>query len=482
MAGVTAVVIDKKNDFVGVVTDDPFVLPQAIEAVDVRWEVPEGPSQDQVDAVLDVEKIRARDDLEHELAADGDIKAGQRAAQHRVAARYDTSFAAHAAMEPRAGVAWVKRDKVEVWCGSQDPFFVQRRVARVVAREVDDVVVHSHRMGGGFGGRIVCQASEEAARLSAAVGRPVRVQWDRETEFQGNYFHPGFSHHIDAGVTGEGTISHWQHDFVSSPIMFGPVPKNIAWVLDVVAADEGTARGSSTQYRVANRRVRFSDIRTSVPVGAWRGLGAAPNTFAIECMMDELAVAAGIDPLEFRLRNLPPESQRLANVLRQVAEIAGWGQLAQPDSGRGIACAVYKEETAVAVVAEVRLDHAARELRVAKTWCAQDCGLVVNPSQVENQVMGNMVWGCSMALKERVTFGAGAAEQRNFDGYEILRHHEAPEMMVALVDSDAAPVGVGESAFAPVAAAIANAVFAATGRRIRRLPMSYSSVFSNAEV
>lgn len=479
MPGVVAVVIEKENDFIGVVTDDPFVLPTATRMIDARWRVPEGTDQARIDASLDVEKIRARDDFEHTLASSGDIGAGHANASHRTSARYETSFAAHAAMEPRAGVGWVKKDKVEIWTGSQDPFFVQRRVAQAIGRDSDEVVVHSHRMGGGFGGRIQCRASEEAAILSAVVGRPVRVQWSREDEFQNNYFQPGFSHFVDAGVTAEGKISHWEHDFVSSPIMFGLVPGNIAWVVDMVAADEGTARGGLAQYNVANRRVRYSDIRTRVPTGTWRGLGAAPNTFAIESMMDELAVAARIDPLEFRLGNLPPESKRLADVLRRVAEISKWDRPAPRDTGRGMACAVYKNLTAVAVVVEVRVDHGTRELRVTKTWCAQDCGLVVNPSQVENLVMGNMVWGCGLALKERVTFEAGVAEQRNFDTYGLLRHHEAPKMTVALIESNAAPVGVGESALAPVAPAIANAVFAATGKRIRRLPMSYGSVFSD---
>ncbi|NNG05468.1 MAG: xanthine dehydrogenase family protein molybdopterin-binding subunit [Inquilinus sp.] len=482
MPGVAAVVVDRADGLIGVVADDPFVLPAAVAAIDARWAMPDGLNQDRIDASLDIEKHRAEDDFEHTLTSAGDIGAGRRSAQFQVRARYDTPFAAHAAMEPRAGVAWVKDDEVEVWCGSQDPFFVQRRVAKAVGRAVDDVVVRTHRMGGAFGGRLPCQASEEAAVLSAAVGRPVRVQWDREAEFQNNYFQPGFSHHIDAGVTHEGLISHWAHDFVSSPIITGPVPDKIAWLLDAVMADEGTARGAMSQYRVADRRVRYSDIRTGVPTGAWRGLGAAPNTFAVESMMDELAIAAGIDPLQFRLQNLPPTSDRLAAVLRRVAEICQWGRSTPADTGRGIACAVYKNQTAVAVVAEVQVDHAARALRVVRTWCAQDCGMVVNPDQVESQIMGNGGWGCSMALKERITVEAGAVEQRNFHSYEILRHRDAPETMVSLVvPPDAAPVAVGESALGPVAPAIANAVFAATGRRIRRLPMSYGGVFSDAE-
>ena len=478
MKGVMAVIIDIDDNFVGVVTDNPFILPAATRAIEARWEATEGADQRRIETHLDLERLRAADDFEHTLSSAGDMAAGRRNAKIKLAARYDTSFAAHAAMEPRAAVAWAQEDRLEVWSSTQDPFFVQRRVARATGREIEDVVVHPHRMGGGFGGRVVCQASEEAALLSAAVGRPVRVQWDRETEFQNNYFQPGFSHHIDAGVTDAGILSHWEHDFVSAPILFGLVPDNIAWALDLVMADEGTARGGLSQYRVANQRVRYSDIRTPVPSGAWRGLGAAPNSFAIESMMNELAVAAGIDPLAFRLSNLPPESGRLANVLRRVADIAKWGAPARPGVGRGIACAVYKNETPVAVVADIRMDHAAKKLRVIEIWCAQDCGLVVNPDQVENMVMGNLVWGCGAALKERATFEAGAVEQRNFHTYEILRHGETPEMTVSLIESDAAPAGVGESALPPVAPAIANAVFAATGRRIRRLPMSYDSVFS----
>ncbi len=481
MADVAAVVIDTANDFVGVVTGDPFILSESIAAIDLRWELPKGPDQDQIDATLDVEQLRAEDDFEHMLAADGSVEAGRDNARHRVAARYDTPFAAHAAMEPRASVAWVKNDKVEVWCGSQDPFFVQRRVAKAIGREEGDVVVHPHRMGGGFGGRIPCRASEEAALLSAEVSRPVRVQWDREAEFQCNYFQPGFSHFIDAGVTPEGTISHWEHEFVSAPIMTGPMPEDIAWVVDQVMADEGTARGGLPRYRMANRRIRYSDIRTAVPVGAWRGLGSAPNTFAIESMIDELAIAAGIDALEFRLRILPPTDEILIGVLHRVAETSEWSVPTLPDTGRGIACAVYKDETAVAIVAEVRIDHAARQLQVSNIWCAQDCGLVVNPRQVEAQIVGNVIWGCSMALKERISFEAGATVQSNFDSYEILRNHEAPEVNVALVSRpDTAPAAVGESAFAPVPAAIANAVFAATGHRARRLPMHYDSIYSDA--
>jgi isoquinoline 1-oxidoreductase subunit beta len=482
MSHTVSVIINMDDNFVGVVSSDPFLLSNAINALDVQWELPESLNQEQIDAQLNVKRLRANDDFEHTLKNSGDISMGRRAAKHRATVHYGTPFALHAAMEPRAGLAWVKEKRVEIWCGCQDPFFVQKRVAKAIGRNVGDVVVHTHRMGGGFGGRVPCQASEEAAILSAAVGQPVRVQWDRETECQNNYFQPGFSHFIDAGVTADGLLSHWQHDFVSSPIITGLVPRNIAWILDKMMADEGTARGSVHQYRVVNMRVRYADIRTDVPIGAWRGLGAAPNTFAIESMMDELATTARLDPLEFRLKNLPPTSNRLARVLYRVAQMSDCYQGALKDQGRGLACAVYKGQTAVAIVAEVKIDHAAKEVCINRIWCAQDCGLVINPSQVENQIMGNIVWGCSVALKERITITAGEVEESNFDTYEILRHDETPIMTVALIDApEHPPVAVGESAFGPVAPAIANAVFAATGRRVRNLPISYDSLFSNVD-
>ncbi|NRB17806.1 MAG: xanthine dehydrogenase family protein molybdopterin-binding subunit [Rhodobacteraceae bacterium] len=477
--GVIGVEIDKGDGFIGVVADTPFVLEDAIEALNAQWQIDKALDQAQIDSRLDVEKFRSDNDFAHTLLVSGDLGTGQQNARHRVAGRYDTPFAAHAAIEPRSGLVWVRDDKIEVWCGTQDPYFVQKRVAKILGREADDVVVHTHRIGGGFGGRVPCQASEAAARLSARFNRPVRVQWDRETEFQNNYFQPKFSHYIEAGVTADGTISHWDHDVVSSSIFTGLVPNLIGKAIDLVSPDDGTVRGIIPQYDMLNRRIRYAAVRTPVPINAWRGLGAAPNAFAIESMMDELATKAGIDPLQFRLQNLPPSSDRLANVLRRVGEMSTWGHPTPPDTGRGLACAVYKDETAVAVVMEVQIDHANRALRLTRAWCAQDCGLVLNPHQVESQVMGNIIWGCSMSLKEQITIAADRVEQGNFHMYEPLRHASAPEVSVALVvPADTAPAPVGESALPPVPAAIANAVFAATGRRNRRLPMTYESTFA----
>lgn len=479
--GVKKVIVDWKDGFCAIVADNPFTLSTAIAALDTDWHVPDSLNQSDLDRIFDVQRANADSQFEHELMSTGDLAKGRRRAHHRLTSRYDTPFAVHAPMEPRAAVADVKPEKVELWCGSQDPFFVQRQVAQQLGCKPEKIIVHALRMGGGFGGRVQCLASIEAARLSAAVGQPVAVQWHREMELRDNYFQPAFSHLIDAGVNTNGTISHWHHKFVSSPIVTGLVPDSISWFVDRVVADEGTARGSKPRYAIKNCRIDYSDIRTSIPTGAWRGLGAAPNTFAIESMIDELAHAARIDPMQFRLQNISDEEHRLAAVLREVANISNWDNPLPADMGRGVACAVYKGLTAVAVVVEVAIDHAEERIQVTRAWCAQDCGLVINPDQVKSQITGNIVWGCSMTLKERVTIEAGRIVEDNFDSYEILRNHECPDVTIALVDPESSPPsGVGEAAFPPVAPAIANAIFAATTQRVRQLPVSYHTLSSSA--
>jgi isoquinoline 1-oxidoreductase beta subunit len=199
-------------------------------------------------------------------------------------------------------------------------------------------------------------------------------------------------------------------------------------------------------------------------------------------MMDESAFAIGEDPLTFRLAHLAGAGghmEPLATVLRRVGDVSGWGRSTPKNRGRGVACAIYKGQTHVAVVADVAIDHGERQVKVLRLWCVQNCGLVVNPDQVENQVLGNLMWGCGMALEEKLTISDGIANERNFDGYNILRHNEAPEAVIKLVKTARAkPLAVGEAAFAPAVAAIANAAFAASGKRPRALPFDYDSLYA----
>ncbi|MDP6840978.1 MAG: molybdopterin-dependent oxidoreductase [Rhodospirillales bacterium] len=472
MPGVIAAVVDLSESFAGIVAEAAHQVGPALDAIKARWEL-----GDSASTLSPADEIRAqweapRREFEHELLSEGDI--GKPAAKdgQRITSRYQSTLLAHAAMEPRAGLAWVQKDKVQVWCGTQAPFFIRNRIAQILGRGRDQVILHPMRMGGGFGGRVPCQPAEHAAILSARSGRPVKVQWSREDEFRQNYFQPPYFHEIEAEVTPEGKISHWRHDFMSAPIIFtsAAIPENLWWVFDMLA-DFGTSRGALPPYAFENALIRYSDIRIPVPTGAWRGLGAAPNAFAIESMVDELAVKAGIDPLQLRLKNLRPGIERLGPVLKQAAKMAGWGRPTAPGTGLGLAGAVYRGKTHVAAVAEVRIGPD-QELSVEKVWCAQDCGLVLNPDQVEQQIIGNVIWGCGMALGEEMNFKGTRPETDNFDGYQLLRQAEAPDVEVALIQPPGAPpVGAGEPAIAPVAAAIANAVHAAGGGRRRRLPI-----------
>jgi CO/xanthine dehydrogenase Mo-binding subunit len=299
----------------------------------------------------------------------------------------------------------------------------------------------------------------------------VRVQWSREEEFRDNYFQPPFAHFIDAGVDAEGRLTHWMHDFTACPIGLdsATVPRRAHWLADLVG-DPGTKRGALTPYSVSDRRTRFSDVRIPIHTGQWRGLGAAPNTTAIEVAMDELARMAGLDPVEFRLRNLGPERERLAAVLRDAARLSGWSEPIAPGRGRGVACAVYEEMTYVAVVVEVSAED--EVIRPIRAWCAHDCGLVVNPGQVTAQIEGNIAWGCSVALQEHVEIRDGANANDSFETYPVLRQADSPEVQVSLVERGGdPPAGAGEPAIAPTPAALVNAVFAATGARHRRLPI-----------
>ncbi|EAQ04691.1 Aldehyde oxidase and xanthine dehydrogenase, molybdopterin binding [Pseudooceanicola batsensis HTCC2597] len=487
LPGVIDAVVDTGADFAGVVAHDPFLLVRALEALGARWAEPAGAEGKDLLREVDLARLRKAGDFEHVLVDEGSDDRTDAPDDRAASAMFTTAMAAHAAMEPRAAVADVRADKVEIWCGTQDPYFVRARIASLLGRATESVVIHPQRMGGAFGGRVACGAAEQAARLSAAVGRPVRVQWSREDEFRNGYMQPPFAHRVSARVTAEGRLTSWKQDFVSAPITTGPVSalggglsRVIAAGIDRFSSDAGTARGAVHPYAAATRRIRYSDIRTPVPFGPWRGLGAGPNTFVTECVMDELAEAAAMDPCAFRLRNFAPGQERLAHVLNRVAALSGWRKgtgRATSATARGIACGSYKGMTHVAAVAEVETVPARREVRVRKVWCVQDCGRVVNPDQVRAMVMGNIVWGCGMVLRERLTLEGTRIAQDNFDTYEIMRNEDCPEVEIELVPSEEPPAGAGESALVAVAPAIANAVHAATGQRIRRLPLRAEDVF-----
>lgn len=477
VSGMVQVIIDSERDFVGVVCETPGSVDAAIDALDVRWELPAPFDQGTIDDLIDVDAALARGNLEHtplddrldpEPAWDLDL-------------RFELQVQSHAMQEPRAAVAHVTRtngrESAEIWTGSQDLWVIQRHAARELGISKNRVIVHAHRMGGAFGGREQYSVERDALRLARAVGRPVKVQWSREDEFRTAQNRPSSTHRIRLKADERGRLTDWWHAFVSGHILFAR-ERLPGWLLPAarLIGDLGVARGSLPPYAALRKRVEYADVDLPIDLGSWRSLGAAPNTFAIESAIDELARLRNLDPVEFRLRNLPPEHDRLAVCLRKTRELAEKAALPAGTAGRrvgrGYACGIYEENSFVAASADVRVDEASGAIRVLRMCCVQDVGLAINPDQLEAQIEGNLIWGVGMALMERVEIGQSEITSLNFDRYAIPRIHDAPEFEIEIVSPRRVPpAGAGETALIVGPPAIANALRRATGRRYTTLPI-----------
>jgi len=341
------------------------------------------------------------------------------------------------------------------------------------------VIVHTHRMGGGFGGREHYDVERDAVRLARAVERPVKVQWSREDEFRAARNRPSSSHRVRLKADERGRLTDWWHAFVSGHIVFAR-ERLPGWLLSParLMGDLGVARGSLPPYAAGRKRVEYMDTDLPIDLGTWRSLGAAPNTFVIESAIDELARLRNLDPVEFRLQNLPPEHDRLAACLRATRELAEKADLPPGTGvGRGYACGIYEENSFVAASADVRVDAATGAIRVIRMCCVQDVGLAINPDQLRAQIEGNLTWGLGMALTERVEIGASDIASLNFDRYLIPRIQDAPEFDIELISPRTVPpAGAGEVAIIVGPPAIANALRQATGRRYTSLPIRSASV------
>lgn len=397
--------------------------------------------------------------------------------------RLDMPLAAHAGLEPRCAVARFRPDgALELWCGTQDPFYVRDALARDHGLPAEKVIVHAMRIGGGFGSRAVVTVEREAAFIARAVGAPVKLQWSREDEFLAGHHRPPYSHRIRARLGPDGSVTDWWHALSSSHTLFtsAAMPAWMQRITDLVG-DAGTARGQHAPYAFTRQRRAMALTRLPLATGPWRGLGAGPNGVAIEAAMDALARQAGQDPVDFRLRHLAaaPAGEhlrspaRLAEVLRRVAARARRVPPAEPQTGerigRGVACAAYKGRSLAAAVAEVVVT--AQALRVTRIWCSHDCGAMVDPRGVRAQVEGNLVWGLGLVLSDELPAPHGTPAITQLSTYALPRLADMPVLDIDLVVNGEAPSGAGESALAVGAAAIFNAVAAAMGRTPKRLPL-----------
>lgn len=421
-------------------------------------------------------RVKSVGDVERALASGGKL----------VEAEYFAPFLAHATMEPQNATAHVTADKVEVWAPTQAMGLIAGTVRRFVDIAPERIVVHQTYLGGGFGRRAEQDFIAEAVQVSKAVGQPVKVVWSREDDLRHSPYRPAATHRVRGMVDSSGHVLGWHHRVATQSILedeietlidarLGGAPgfvKRFATSAvkgSMVEKDQTAFEGiESLPYSVGALAVDFLRHQPGVRAAFWRSVGHSHTAFATESFIDELAHAAGKDPLELR-RELLAKQHRHRWVLELAAEKAGWKT--KPPEGVGRGCAVHKSfETYCAAVAEVRVED--EKVRVERLVLAIDCGRVVNPDLVKAQLESAAVFGLSAALHQRITFANGAVQQANFDGYPMVRLPECPRIEAYIRENDAAPTGVGEPGVPVIAPAVANAVFALTGKRLRRLPLS----------
>jgi isoquinoline 1-oxidoreductase beta subunit len=398
----------------------------------------------------------------------GDAAAGLGKAVKNYEAEFTFPFLAHAPMEPLNCVIELTPDGAEIWAGSQFQSIDDYAVGQVLGVTPDKIKIHTLLGGGSFGRRANPTAdwAVEAAQIAKATGgkSPVHLLWTREDDIKGGYYRPMALHKVKAGVDDAGRIAGWQHTIVSKSITIGTAlePMTVKDGIDSTSV-EGVA---DTPYSVENMAVDLHNAKTAISVLWWRSVGHSHTAHVMETTMDELAHLAGQDPLAFRLSYLK-EGSRDAAVLKHVAEKAEWGKEMPKGTGRGIAYHM-SFGSRVAMVAEVSAEAGA--VKVNRVIAAVDCGVAINPDVIAAQVEGAIGFALSSVLRNRVTFADGVVEQGNFDDYEPTRIKEMPAVEVHIVPSAEAPTGIGEPGLPPLAPAIGNAIFAATGKRMRSLP------------
>lgn len=409
---------------------------------------------------------------------DGDVDAALSNGAKKVEALYEMPLLAHATMEPMNITAHVRGSDAEVWAPTQSPDWVQGTVAQVLGLKPDKVVVHTTLMGGGFGRRYIADFPAEVAQIAKVVGKPVQLVWTREDDMTHDFYRPATCHRMQGAVDAKGRPVAWFHTLASTSIRGYWDPKAAAEQQEVGGAKE-------MPYAIPNVRLEFNGVTSAVPRAWWRSVENSFNGFAGESFIDELAAAAGQDPVQFRRTLLAkpanwkakseddPDPARLRGVLELAAEKADWGKPMAKGRGRGIA-AFCSFGSYFAEVAEVTVKGS--EFKIDRMVAAVDCGQIVNPESVRSQTEGAIIFGLSAALKNEITIKNGAVEQTNFDGYDPLRINEAPPVEVHLVSSQEDPGGMGEPGLPPAAPAVANAIFAATGQRLRRLPFQLKAV------
>lgn len=460
--------IVRLDDAVAVIADHMGAAKKGLEALVIEWD--EGPN-----ASLDMEGIIApleQATLHPGSVAQniGDVDKAIAGAASKVEAAYQLPFLAHAAMEPMNCTVHVRRDGCEIWVGNQALSRAQAVAAKTAGLPLDSVVVHNHLIGGGFGRRLEVDGVIRAVQIAQQVEGPVKVVWTREEDIQHDMYRPYWYDRLSAGLDAKGMPAAWMHRFAGSSVMARYLPPAFNNGLD----PDTTEGAIDLAYELPNFRVEYTQVEPpGIPTAFWRSVGPSHNVFVTESFMDELAVAAGQDPVAYRLALLE-KTPRARAVLALAAEKAGWGEKLPPRVGRG-ASVQHVFATYAAQIAEVEVAKDGT-VRVRRVVCAVDCGTVVNPDIVRAQIESAVMFGISAALYGEITVKDGRVQQGNFDSYQVLRMNEAPAIEVHIVQNFEPPGGMGEVGTSAAVPAVANAIFAATGKRLRKMPVDTAAL------
>ncbi len=444
---IPGVAVVHDGNFVGVAAPSAEIASHAVAVIRAEWKAEPQLSNKELFEYLKKNATEGKDPTGDASRYEaGSVEKALASADHRLQQTYTVSYIAHAPLEPRAALAQWSGDKLAVWTGTQRPFGVRSELAEAFRIPEESVRVLMPDTGSAYGGKHTGETAIEAARLARATKRPVKLVWTREEEFTWAYFRPAGVIEVSSGLRGDGTIAAWEfHNYNSG------------------------AAGIRTYYDIANQRIEFHPARSPLRQGSYRALAATANHFARESFMDELAHLVNMDPLEFRLKNL--KNERLRAVFEAAAKRFGWGRAKAAGQGFGTGGGFEKSGN-VATCAEVAVDPESGEVKVVRVVTAFECGAIVNPDNLRNQIEGSNIMGLGGALFEAIEFENGRVLNGRFSSYRVPRFSDVPTIETVLLDrKDIPSAGAGECPMVGLAPAIGNAIFAATGVRLRSLPM-----------
>jgi isoquinoline 1-oxidoreductase subunit beta len=454
--------IVNESDFVAVIVDHTWAALRGLEALAVHWSGGPNAGVQQSQLVAELEAAAERDGTVARRVGNAEHALASSASVHE--AVYHQPFLAHATLEPMNATVHWHDGLCEVWAGTQAP---DRAVAKLSALGITAgrIRIHNQLIGGGFGRRLEVDGIEYAARAARHVHGPVQVLWRREEDIQHDRYRPYYVDRLRAGLDTAGVPRAWTHTIAGSSVYASWNGEPLKTGID----DDAVESAADPVYALANLTVRYVQQEpTGVPTSWWRGVGPTRSVFVVESFIDELAAAAQQDPVTYRRRLL--KAPRLRAVLDLAAERSSWGQPLPAGRGRGVSVQ-SAFGSFLAQVAEVAVRSDGR-VRVERVTCVLDCGQVVNPDTIHAQLEGGVIFGLSAILAGEITIADGRVQQGNFNDYPVLRLGESPTIVTHVVDSRETPGGVGETGTAGIGAAVCNAVFAATGKRVRTLPLS----------